>query len=578
MKNEKQRSLLLLFLFSLSFSSLLFGQKNEEFIFSKIAFSSYNTTVTLGDRVYSVGSGQECKFPNLRQNTSLQAKGWSGQGSMVYTDLMLMPGLDSLLLTCGYFSELGDVGPLEEGPRVLAYDLDGTVVFDNLLALEPDAVADTDMQLTINGDGQIVVEMGSQLYWLAANGDFQKVQSYADATFVDIDQLDASTMLALAEDKLYWLNNAGDEMSSLEIMDTAIDLWIGHGLIYVLTETSIELISINNPNDVQSYDLSVQGIEGVGLNGNEDYLLVWGVDLLQGNSKIIQFEKISLTLVESVLFDELMTEVLGLEVVGDELILSGRTSTGFDNLHFAFIKRTELLKAPTFYSEGLSFDNFEVLNKLDLSIDELNVGPDSVIYFYYYTAFPLVYELGITNEGADTLRSFSFYSNNHSIFDCIGGRIYKHYDNLAIPPGESFSILDSANLVFPGTTLPEVPPLNLGIFAPNEHFEQDLSDNQVQHNFPVGLDAPLAKAALSLELAPNPAQDFVQLTFQGEEKIREAQLVLIDLQGKKLLSQTTDLEKGKKIILEIPHVPSGLYFLNILSPDQLTSRKLIIQR
>ncbi len=577
MKNEKQGFALLMCLLFLSFSSLLYGQKNEEYVFSQNQQSINYKTLTLGDRVYSIGSTAECPFPVLNRNTEETEDTWYVSSGMYFSDLMLMTGQDSLILTCGYYHELGDIAPFEKGPRVVAFDLEGTVVFDVLLPFDEDHLVDRDMELTINGSGQIVVEMGARLYWLAANGDFQKMQAYADVEFVDIDPWNATTMLGLTKDKLYWLTNEGDKMDSLTINQEAQDLWIGHGKIYVLSAN--ELVVINSPSDTEIFTLSPQDISAKGLAGNEESLIVWGEDLLQGNSKIIQIEKDNYGVIEEVLFDEEQTEVVGLEVVGEELILSGLTQQDFEDFHFAYIKRTELLKAPSFYEEALSFDNFKPINKLDLVTEQFQgPGPDSIITIYYYRAFPLVFELEVTNNGTDTLRSFSFYSNNHSIFDCVGGRMFRYYENLVIPPGESFTLLDSTNLVFAGTTKPEVPPLNLAIFSPNDHFEKDFSDNQQMFDFPVGLNPPLPLVDRFFELNPNPAQDFAQLVFHGNEKIKDAQITLFDLQGKRLFAQSTDLVRGESLNFNTQDLPAGLYFLNILSSDQLISKKLIIQR
>jgi 5'(3')-deoxyribonucleotidase len=79
-------------------------------------------------------------------------------------------------------------------------------------------------------------------------------------------------------------------------------------------------------------------------------------------------------------------------------------------------------------------------------------------------------------------------------------------------------------------------------------------------------------------VAPNPFFNRLGVTVQAA-KTGEAQLTLIDIYGREIVTQKTGLLKGKNnLTLEVfPNIPPGNYFLRVKAEELLEVHKLIKQ-
>jgi hypothetical protein len=75
----------------------------------------------------------------------------------------------------------------------------------------------------------------------------------------------------------------------------------------------------------------------------------------------------------------------------------------------------------------------------------------------------------------------------------------------------------------------------------------------------------------SISISPNPVSD--QLNIELAEGDMQ-QLYLLDVSGKEVVRQTVS---GKKYILDVQHIPSGIYHLIILGTQQSIHQKIVIQ-
>lgn len=78
----------------------------------------------------------------------------------------------------------------------------------------------------------------------------------------------------------------------------------------------------------------------------------------------------------------------------------------------------------------------------------------------------------------------------------------------------------------------------------------------------------------SLVIFPNPAEDFVQLRWEGGSPVQAVRLV--DLNGKRLMDLKNDAP-GNEFRMDLPELPEGLYLLQILRAGEWQEHKLIIR-
>jgi hypothetical protein len=76
-------------------------------------------------------------------------------------------------------------------------------------------------------------------------------------------------------------------------------------------------------------------------------------------------------------------------------------------------------------------------------------------------------------------------------------------------------------------------------------------------------------AEISIGLYPNPAENTVQIQFS---KATTANIALVDILGREILSTTSE---GQSVMLDIKHLPAGMYVVEINMPEGKQSLKMI---
>ena len=78
----------------------------------------------------------------------------------------------------------------------------------------------------------------------------------------------------------------------------------------------------------------------------------------------------------------------------------------------------------------------------------------------------------------------------------------------------------------------------------------------------------------ALQIFPNPASDYINIMYSGEEEILFFEL--INQYGKRVFIKE-DLSQNKYFSLNVSNLPTGIYFINIFTENNLAiSKKVII--
>ncbi|MFK7904815.1 MAG: LamG-like jellyroll fold domain-containing protein [Chitinophagales bacterium] len=89
-----------------------------------------------------------------------------------------------------------------------------------------------------------------------------------------------------------------------------------------------------------------------------------------------------------------------------------------------------------------------------------------------------------------------------------------------------------------------------------------------------GCKTALEQLVLDFRLQPNPAKDFVQISFEVEEGIQDFNISLIDLAGRTL--QETSIEGDGMVSLDISEVPNGMYIVQLQSNNQVIRQEKLV--
>ncbi len=89
-----------------------------------------------------------------------------------------------------------------------------------------------------------------------------------------------------------------------------------------------------------------------------------------------------------------------------------------------------------------------------------------------------------------------------------------------------------------------------------------------------GCKTALEQLVLDFRLQPNPANDFVQVSFEVEEDMEDFNISLIDLAGRTL--QETHIEGDGMVSLDISAVPNGMYLIQLQSNNQVIRQEKLV--
>jgi Leucine-rich repeat (LRR) protein len=109
--------------------------------------------------------------------------------------------------------------------------------------------------------------------------------------------------------------------------------------------------------------------------------------------------------------------------------------------------------------------------------------------------------------------------------------------------------------------------------------ELTLTSDTIHYTSSSGLQQDAIAAALntknSFSVYPNPAHDFINVYFNSDEN--NAVINIYDINGKKLTTQKTWLQKNNSISIDIASFAKGTYFLEMIADEKIMKQKFIKQ-
>jgi PKD repeat protein len=76
-------------------------------------------------------------------------------------------------------------------------------------------------------------------------------------------------------------------------------------------------------------------------------------------------------------------------------------------------------------------------------------------------------------------------------------------------------------------------------------------------------------------VAPNPASETIRVTMG--QQIRDGHIALIDMMGKIMMTSGISLNKGESMMVDIRHLASGIYFIQINNGTTTQMKKLVVE-
>ncbi len=83
------------------------------------------------------------------------------------------------------------------------------------------------------------------------------------------------------------------------------------------------------------------------------------------------------------------------------------------------------------------------------------------------------------------------------------------------------------------------------------------------------------KPALSMELYPNPAHEYVQVHLNGLSSRQQLQIEWLDLSGRRVQTTTVEYSEGAVVSVKVPK-ESGLYLLTVKSPQVYLTKEVLV--
>lgn len=81
----------------------------------------------------------------------------------------------------------------------------------------------------------------------------------------------------------------------------------------------------------------------------------------------------------------------------------------------------------------------------------------------------------------------------------------------------------------------------------------------------------------SINIFPNPVKDYLNVSFDLEQYNKEIKLTLTDVQGRELLTDNLKNIHQKNIQYNVQNIPTGIYFLTIITENGLLTKEVLIR-
>jgi len=216
--------------------------------------------------------------------------------------------------------------------------------------------------------------------------------------------------------------------------------------------------------------------------------------------------------------------------------------------------------ADTFASEDYTLPDIELVDfKVDsICIDYVKYLGDSFPRGYYFNA-----EFDIKNNGNDTIKGLSIFSQLHGGMNCAQNYYYGKYQNLNILPGQTQTVkihhkyedgLNNNKLCFQ-------------CLAPNSKLETNVNNNSLCKTIDITGVENVKQS--KFKVFPNPMANYLMIE-NWDLKINHVEI--IDIDGKTCISKAVS---GGLVKIETFNVKPGLYLLKLKSTNKVYSQLVV---
>lgn len=293
-------------------------------------------------------------------------------------------------------------------------------------------------------------------------------------------------------------------------------------------------------NESELFILPISPIEFSSVWKSDSYY--WGV-----KDKVIKWDT-SFNLIDTLELPNGVTSLMGVSK-DDDIICCGQYNTDLSEGIICY-KGTE---------ENMDFNLSQDIGITDIQIsdsvviEKLNLGHTGTIWNYHYKQI----NVDITNFGLDTI--FKFVIQGHDVSKCYAWCTYSwpvwEIDSVAVAPGATCTIrLDSFDV---NCVKEEHNSLCLSSMAPNYKGDGNFSNDKNCESFSVILAVPDSEIFSSINLKPNPANEYIFL------EVREVEILkgqIFNSTG--VLCDQLDLSSNPKVIDVSMYIP-GFYIIRL---------------
>ena len=572
MKTLPSFLLLLIFIF---ISNIASAQTDIEHIFSKNSWILINKIVHAKGKTFVGGSRSDCNSATVVAFNENGALEWevTTDGCSVVTDMFFRDSDSTLIVASTWLTACNYVED-DSGPHVFGLDIDGNYTFDlHLSEAGYGAIWGLAPYLTMT-DEQIVVSNGTQLFWLDSQGSFTSLTEYSEPGFGRMLTYSGETIILASDSKITLMDVQGQVQSEVNIPNPILDIELNGDDLSILS--SNEIFNFHLPTSTLSSDNDFANtIIASGMSLDENWFYVWGHDPVDSDLALIgQLDKSDFSLIQSVPLGQDSLSIKDIASDGEQLFITGLLKLDQETIFGAqlkesFVKTTSVFFEPSYVdSPDISISNFQVTLASEV------VAYDSIEGIYQFANPDILFEFDLTNNGTDSIFSYSYFTQANGGIFCAEYRLFIHKNDLTLAPGETITI--PSNL--PAWAFHFADEIRLTVFAPNHRFDGNPSDNLlIGTDFIVSTDCCIG-VNYDLQVFPTLAYDQLHVLLKTSGSSQGQEFRLVNLQGQIIF--TTYISSGDTSFdISLENCSSGLYFLQYLQNGRLVeTEKIMVQR
>ncbi len=559
----------------LSLPNFCFTQVNIEHIFSKVPYFHINKIIHVDGKTFVGGKKDDCYRATIiafDENGDIE---WevATNGCSEVTDMFFRPSDSVLVIASVWSTACNFLDPEFDGPHLFSLDMNGNYVFDIHMTVDEfgsDSYAD--LYLATNSDEEIILSNGENLYWADNEGIPYTSENYPGNTFKHILTYNDNLIISSSNNQVFFLDNNGSILSDLPFSNPVLDLDLDGDNLYILTADKV--FNFHLPTETLSSEDSFAGtMIATGFSYDDNWIYLWGHDQQDIElAKIGQLDKTNFNPIEFIELNQddlFITDIFSdgtqLFIAGDKLLGDGPDQRWF--IKDAFVKTTNIFSPPTYLqSADISISNFVVIQPSEV------IDYDPIEELYTFANSDILFEYDVYNEGTDTVFRFSMFTQAGGGIFCEEFRLFKHFVDLIIPPGENVTI----SAALPANVFHFAPEIRLEVFAPNHRFDGNPEDNSLSGtDFIVSVECNCGLLDTGILLYPNPASNILNVHINSKNFSHSEKLRLVNIQGQVLVDFDIPLNDSN-YELSVEKYSPGIYFVQYLKDKQVVDTKKII--